>query len=551
MPPQLCSKGCGHLLPSGTDRKGRPFVTCCRGCALGDGHDSSCLGAGDVVEAPEDDLCVSVPLSKGVSDHSNAVDKSHDADTVPKCLPPSRWSNKTVTPDKWAMELTQFTTFIAACRKTNLWTSAEKSQGYVNLYDVNVGLLKKWTKNTGCSIALRMNPAGPLQSQLMVSHCWGEDLDQCEEAICEFYALKSMPHSTSLWFCAFAQYQPGDDDEDIGPTLNEQLAKDPFGSVIRSVSSGLGMVVIHTTQAEVYSRLWCVYEIAEAVNNNCSVGVSYSKTYLETRGVRLADMLTAQTSKALCANDADAAFIRSKVKKLGGWALLDKKIFEFRLTAVQQMLSRSADLQRLLKDELAEAATVLDALPERVESRGLPVFSAKAREPGVETADADADGKEVDGRAFVVRAAKLQSKQRPLVSILRSGYKAIQSLISSSGKSRVERIAASASDVEPSISPKTKKDANADVPAAPLAPLPGALALPARPPVDPQDSDEDLPAKRTRRAKRAAKDSADDEARDLGEEDSADDEARDLGEEVLKERLQMMMSLLGQSGADK
>ena len=69
--------------------------------------------------------------------------------------------------------------------------------------------------------------------------------------------------NTVIWFCLFALYQPADGH---GPTIGEQLAMDghgpadcaPFGGVIWSPRTKF-MVVIHTTTAEVYGRLWCAF----------------------------------------------------------------------------------------------------------------------------------------------------------------------------------------------------------------------------------------------------------------------------------------------------
>eukprot|EP00435_Cladocopium_sp_Y103_P037313 s1202_g9.t2 len=187
----------------------------------------------------------------------------------PSCLGEVCWSNDQVSPVCWGMSLKQFNDFVAACRSTSVWAFACE-KGHVNLYDVVTSLVKPWTRNTGCGIALRMNPKEVLKAELMVSHSWSECMDQCSEALSKFCARQKNLEDIAviLWFCAFAQYQSGDDPGDRGPTVAEQLALDPFGSVIRTLtSSGLGMVVIQTSLADVYSRLWCVYEIAEAVDS--------------------------------------------------------------------------------------------------------------------------------------------------------------------------------------------------------------------------------------------------------------------------------------------
>ena len=67
------------------------------------------------------------------------------------------------------------------------------------------------------------------------------------------FLRRGLPKARALWFCAFAQYQPGDEAEDPGPTVAQQLALDPFGSVIRSLE-GNCMLVVQTSQGDVYSR---------------------------------------------------------------------------------------------------------------------------------------------------------------------------------------------------------------------------------------------------------------------------------------------------------
>ena len=62
------------------------------------------------------------------------------------------------------MSFKQFNDFVAACRSTSVWALACE-KGHVNLYDVVTSLVKPWTRNTGCGIALRMNPKEVLQAE--------------------------------------------------------------------------------------------------------------------------------------------------------------------------------------------------------------------------------------------------------------------------------------------------------------------------------------------------------------------------------------------------
>ena len=40
--PGFCVKGCGKPVAPGLTKNGNPYKTCCRGCALGFGHDLRC-----------------------------------------------------------------------------------------------------------------------------------------------------------------------------------------------------------------------------------------------------------------------------------------------------------------------------------------------------------------------------------------------------------------------------------------------------------------------------------------------------------------------------
>lgn len=189
---RLCNKGCGCRCPEG-------FKTCCRGCAKTGIHNSKCLGPPEAGEPPGGD-----PFG---TDDANPEMTLPAWDEVPSCLPPARWSNREVPPVKWGMRCNQFAEFLVACSKTRCWDEEMKGRGYMNLYAMNGGLLINWTRQTGCGIALRMNPMEALAAQLMVSHCWAEDIQECQEALDDYRVVNSISAESVLWFCAFSQYQ--------------------------------------------------------------------------------------------------------------------------------------------------------------------------------------------------------------------------------------------------------------------------------------------------------------------------------------------------------
>jgi len=259
------------------------------------------------------------------------------------------------------MTAAQFREFLSECRETPLWRWMKEMRDVVTLYDLVQHLVKPWTRGTGCGIALLMNHQKPCRAKLMISHTWAEDMDECEEAIVDYCLEETSGLSTSVWFCGFAQYQAGDEPDDVGPSISEQLELDPFGSVIRHTTPALGMVVVHTSSAGVYERLWCVYEIAEATRLESKVGFAFSERYLNQRHTSLVELLKARTDSAVCSNPADTDMIRSRIHDLGGFRALDWKIFSFRLQSLRAVLAKKdPNWQDMLSEELQRAEEELN-----------------------------------------------------------------------------------------------------------------------------------------------------------------------------------------------
>eukprot|EP00913_Durusdinium_trenchii_P008670 g8143.t1 len=197
---------------------------------------------------------------------------------LPACFGDVRWRNDQVAPVDSGMSLQQFNDFVAACRATDYWPVAAQ-KGHVNLYEVVEFFVKPWTRRTGCSVALRMNSA-PARA---------EPWSGGSNAVGHKQIASSL--AVALWFCAFAQYQPGSEPGDRG------------------------MVVVQTSMGDVYSRLWCVYEISEAVSSQAKVSMAYSHRALERRAGSFEDMLRTRTSGATCSSVLDEEMIRKKVEQ--------------------------------------------------------------------------------------------------------------------------------------------------------------------------------------------------------------------------------------------
>ncbi|CAE8672439.1 unnamed protein product [Polarella glacialis] len=241
---------------------------------------------------------------------------------------PVHGGNRDVLPEHWGITCRQFYQFLNHCKRSPKWKELQDTEGfggkvgYVNGYELCDHFVKPYTRGSGSGVALCLNAKLPLQSQVMLSHCWGESLEEVRVAL---LSLEGLAPDTSLWFCILANYQCGDEAGDVGPTLQEQLDQDPFGRVIR-LPTLRAMAVIQTSTAEVYERLWCVYEIAEAVTGGvrtCSV-TSNRGTSQELKAAVI------DTEAGKCSNARDEEMIRSKIQAQGGYEKLNKTITEFR-----------------------------------------------------------------------------------------------------------------------------------------------------------------------------------------------------------------------------
>ena len=181
-----------------------------------------------------------------------------------------------------------------------------------------------------------MNAHAPLKAQVMISHAWAEDVEELVSSLSS-WASRIQPlwdcDGVALWCCTFAQYQPEDG---AGPSLQHHLSLDPFKSVIHSKPEH-GMLVVHTTKADPYDRLWCVHEVDEALESKLFV-IAIGTYYLGGRAVC--------TRRAKCGHAADEARIRAVIEsKDGGYERLDRAIKAFRNTLLKSGVSVIADVQ--------------------------------------------------------------------------------------------------------------------------------------------------------------------------------------------------------------
>eukprot|EP01035_Chromulina_nebulosa_P028434 gene28434-37533_t len=175
----------------------------------------------------------------------------------PEWLPSTGVGQKNVESIKWSLSILQWIIFIRSCVETETWVALVKSKGgdeySVNMYDICKYFVIPWTEGTGCSIAVLMNGENPKPADLMISHAWGG-------SVVETY--------NSLQY--IVNHNNPEDRVDNGLSISEQLNLKPFANIIDSQPK-YGMWVVHTTQCEVYNRMWTVHEVDEAILTHCRI----------------------------------------------------------------------------------------------------------------------------------------------------------------------------------------------------------------------------------------------------------------------------------------
>ena len=262
--------------------------------------------------------------------------ESERPDFLADAIPCATRSLQGSDPTQWAMTNVQLLELFNYMQSTQEYKAAKEARGHVCLYDVNSLFVIPWSRGFGCGVALLMNAHAPLKAQVMISHAWAEDVEELVSSLSS-WASRIQPlwdcDGVPLWCCTFAQYQPEDG---AGPSLQHQLSLDPFKSVIHSKPEH-GMLVVHTTKADPYDRLWCVHEVDEALE---------SKLFVTAIGTYSLGGRTVCTRRAKCGHAADEARIRAVIEsKDGGYERLDRTIKAFRSTLLKSGTSVIAEVQ--------------------------------------------------------------------------------------------------------------------------------------------------------------------------------------------------------------
>jgi len=164
---------------------------------------------------------------------------------------------------------------------------------------------------------------------------WGENFEQF------LSALEGCNIEGPFWICALSIYQNEDLPElTIEKQLGPSPATGPFATVLKQAQC---MLAIMTESCDIYTRLWCVYEIFIAISMNVPVSLA-TFNRIQTSGGGSEAMYTnvvldscgnpVVTSKAKCGMQADEVMIKAEIEKEGGFNLIDETVMWVRIKAL-------------------------------------------------------------------------------------------------------------------------------------------------------------------------------------------------------------------------
>jgi len=174
-------------------------------------------------------------------------------------------------------------------------------------------------------------------------------------------ALQNFDSLTSIWFCIFASYQadqPEESEDRVAQSENalENALENAFKSVIQNVHE---VYVVHTSQTEVYDRLWCAYEISTALDQKVGVRPLFAGKYLEGVLGKINGSndcwSPVNTQHALTSDEKDRKMITEAVDKKGGFNCLDKKVKAWRSSMIQRIQEHVRQHPDLSKVQLVES----------------------------------------------------------------------------------------------------------------------------------------------------------------------------------------------------
>lgn len=193
----------------------------------------------------------------------------------------------------------------------------------MKMYDVVNTLIKPITKGKGMGYSLLLNTEKPLRAKQMVSHAWGEQYSHFVKT------LQYSGYEGPFWVCALAIYQ--EDEEAVAKQLGPSIEHGPFATVLKQATD---MIAVFTPAADIYLRMWCVFEIFIAVKLGVDIRFAGHNQQYRSGIQNIYDAIyehgqrrRCDSMAARCGNDSDEQQIREVINSSDGkFELLDSVV---------------------------------------------------------------------------------------------------------------------------------------------------------------------------------------------------------------------------------
>lgn len=244
-------------------------------------------------------------------------------------------------PEHWGVTLAQMEelmtdpSYVAEEVSGSLWVADKRGS---TMREVVQQIVIRQTAGTGLGYAMNVNCDSPLRASVMVSHAWDETYHQL------LLALKDAGvHAVgAVWVCALAIYQPEDRPEvSIAAQLGEDPLRGPFAAVLRQADL---MVPVFTMACDIYTRLWCVFEMFVAQDLGIEIQMAQFMSP-KSQDIQMpfleycrqpVDSKSARCGRPDAPMNRDEQLIRGHIEATpGGYAAIDSCVERMRLHALK------------------------------------------------------------------------------------------------------------------------------------------------------------------------------------------------------------------------
>lgn len=204
-------------------------------------------------------------------------------------------------------------------------------------------IIKPDTAGRNLGFAVLKNYEQPLTARMLVSHAWDDSFADLVSA------LTPLKDQGPFWLAATAMYQPEDNPN---LTIERQLGAEAGGPLVAVLSQATCLLCVLTETGNIFSRLWCIFEIYTALELGLEV-----RMISKQRGVGLStaiDQVLIESCfepiscKSACCGvpgqphgEADQTAIRAAIEALpGGYDALDRAVDEVRFRALKEACER-------------------------------------------------------------------------------------------------------------------------------------------------------------------------------------------------------------------